>query len=290
MGVRFACHACGKRLNIKTELAGRRGICPACSMRFRIPAYDTETSTPLESDDLISGIDSQSDALSDTSGGVAVRSQTSSISSQRTGAATARNHASGSAKTESSAIGATTNGPSNGHPANPNQPVSPEELLGGSTATWYVRPPSGGQYGPADGPTMGQWMKEGRVADAAMVWRDGWSDWRVAKDVIPVAVIASGVISSGADSSAGNLPSTSQGGGAVADPASGFADWKAKTELATNQPAIAAEADGSREISERSGPLTSNKKKRSQKRIGMSIVLGLIFIALVVALVAVLQR
>ncbi len=48
MGIRFACHECGKRLNIKSELAGRRGVCPACSAKMRIPLSDAETSTPVE--------------------------------------------------------------------------------------------------------------------------------------------------------------------------------------------------------------------------------------------------
>ena len=49
MGIRFACHECGKRLNIKNEFAGRRGVCPACSAKMRIPLSDAETSTPSKS-------------------------------------------------------------------------------------------------------------------------------------------------------------------------------------------------------------------------------------------------
>ncbi|MEL7264252.1 MAG: hypothetical protein AAFP69_05500 [Planctomycetota bacterium] len=55
MGVRFACHVCGKRLNIKTELAGRRGKCPACGQRFRIPTSDQELSIVLDDVDQITG-------------------------------------------------------------------------------------------------------------------------------------------------------------------------------------------------------------------------------------------
>ncbi len=44
MGIRFRCHHCEKKLNIKRELAGRRGICPACQGRFRIPLQDCEFS------------------------------------------------------------------------------------------------------------------------------------------------------------------------------------------------------------------------------------------------------
>ena len=48
MGIRFACHVCQKQLNIKRDLAGRRGICPHCQSRFRIPLEDAEQSTPVD--------------------------------------------------------------------------------------------------------------------------------------------------------------------------------------------------------------------------------------------------
>lgn len=43
---------------------------------------------------------------------------------------------------------------------------------------WYVRPPSGGQYGPVDTAGFRQWIGEGRVAADSWVWRTGWSDWK----------------------------------------------------------------------------------------------------------------
>ncbi|TWT97291.1 DUF4339 domain-containing protein [Neorhodopirellula pilleata] len=265
MGVRFACHACGKRLNIKTELAGRRGICPACSVRFRIPAYDSDTSTPVEADDQDSSIGSQSapSTVAESSGGVAVRTPQTRTKVARQSSAT----------TESQVMSGQVSG-INGHAvgvhsAAPSKPQSLgasgppwQHLLGDATATWYVRPPSGGQYGPADGPTMGQWIQEGRVAELAMVWRDGWTDWRVAKEAIP------GIVSAG-----GHTEVTSVAPSPVKPVAS--------TEtVETVQPT---------EIVHRPGPLESNKKKRSQKRIVMSIVLGLIFLGLVGAFVLVLK-
>ena len=38
MGIRFACHVCGKHLNIKRDLAGRRGVCP--TLLGQIPNSD----------------------------------------------------------------------------------------------------------------------------------------------------------------------------------------------------------------------------------------------------------
>src|SRR5581483_2257198 len=38
---RFACTTCGHILNVKSELAGKRGICPKCQARFDIPMEST---------------------------------------------------------------------------------------------------------------------------------------------------------------------------------------------------------------------------------------------------------
>jgi hypothetical protein len=52
-------------------------------------------------------------------------------------------------------------------------------------AVWYVRPASGGQFGPANGEVMGTWVAEGRVSPDSLVWREGWRDWREAAAVFP---------------------------------------------------------------------------------------------------------
>ncbi len=50
---------------------------------------------------------------------------------------------------------------------------------------WYVRPPSGGQFGPAAGELMRTWLSEGRVSADSLVWREGWRDWQEAGKVFP---------------------------------------------------------------------------------------------------------
>jgi hypothetical protein len=50
---------------------------------------------------------------------------------------------------------------------------------------WYVRPPSGGQFGPATGDVMRTWLAEGRVSVDSLVWREGWRDWQGAGVVFP---------------------------------------------------------------------------------------------------------
>ena len=52
-------------------------------------------------------------------------------------------------------------------------------------AIWYVRPPSGGQFGPARGDTMRKWITEGRVTADSLVWCEGWENWREAGPMFP---------------------------------------------------------------------------------------------------------
>ncbi len=44
MGIRFRCHHCQVELHVKDFQAGRRGRCPECGGKFRIPAQDAEFS------------------------------------------------------------------------------------------------------------------------------------------------------------------------------------------------------------------------------------------------------
>jgi hypothetical protein len=63
--------------------------------------------------------------------------------------------------------------------------AAPDPIAEAPHAVWYVRPPGGGQYGPAVGDVMRKWMVEGRVSADSLVWREGWPDWRKAGKVFP---------------------------------------------------------------------------------------------------------
>ncbi len=163
MGVRFACHGCGKGLNIKTDLAGKRGKCPHCGLRFRIPHEDQALSIPL---------DDQLQAAPDAP---------AQHSSQQ--------HLSEQPLSEPAA-----NEPAANEPA-ANEPAADESAefnpLEEADVVWYVRPPTGGRYGPATGPTVIGWIDEGRVTSDTLLWRDGWPQWRECKEVIPGLLAAS---------------------------------------------------------------------------------------------------
>jgi hypothetical protein len=67
--------------------------------------------------------------------------------------------------------------------AAPSMPGDP--LSEAPDAVWYVRPPAGGQFGPATADVMRNWMGEGRVSPDSLVWREGWRDWQEASGVFP---------------------------------------------------------------------------------------------------------
>jgi hypothetical protein len=91
----------------------------------------------------------------------------------------------------------------------------PDPIAEAPAAIWYVRPASGGQFGPAAGDVMRQWLAQRRVGADSMLWREGWTDWKKAALVFPA-------LSGGVSAAASAAPNRGAG------PASGFAvddDW-----------------------------------------------------------------
>ena len=67
----------------------------------------------------------------------------------------------------------------------PAAPEPPDPIAEAPEMIWYVRPPSGGQFGPAAGELMRTWLSEGRVSADSLVWREGWREWLEAGAVFP---------------------------------------------------------------------------------------------------------
>jgi len=62
---------------------------------------------------------------------------------------------------------------------------APKSPLDEPDALWHVRPPAGGQYGPASGAVLRTWIAENRVTGSTLIWREGWSQWRSARETLP---------------------------------------------------------------------------------------------------------
>lgn len=158
MGIKFHCPN-GHKLNVKTFLAGKKGVCPKCGTKFRIPG---ESEPGLIDSDLEEG-DAGASGIKGGNGAPAGLPQPV--------IATATATAGGPAKSAGSTATAYVPG---GDP-----------IAEGPQLVWYVRPPTGGQFGPAKGDIMRTWLSEGRVTGDSLVWREGWTDWQSAGKVFP---------------------------------------------------------------------------------------------------------
>jgi hypothetical protein len=159
MGIRFYCPN-GHKLNVKEFQAGRTGICPFCGEKMQIPLESTRPSSKQEQDSPQGGayavaIDPESvaeaEAQQPLSPGSATRNKGDSPIFAETRIGTV--------------------------PADP--------LAEGGEVVWYVRPSSGGQFGPATPDVMRVWLAEERIGADSLVWREGWRDWQTAADVFP---------------------------------------------------------------------------------------------------------
>lgn len=161
MGIRFRCPN-GHKLNVKTFQAGMRGVCPYCGAKFTVPAEGTQppSDQPERGEQLDDG--KQGEA------GNVGQPPPQPVAQQ------------------------TTATPPESQPPTASQPPTRDKKAALSSpltedpdALWYVRPPSGGQFGPADGDAMRDWIKDGRVTADSLVWREGWPDWVEAVTVFP---------------------------------------------------------------------------------------------------------
>jgi uncharacterized protein DUF4339 len=218
MGIRFLCPN-GHKLNVKAFQAGRRGICPFCGAKFQIPSESTlqagqasPTDSPPE--------DAVAPGAPIANGGNAFEQnlevhlqqaeaeQAASNESPTPAAWAAQPSDSGEpeqtlAEEPESADAPTPEtaaelGPAataqddaavdeqpDTAPAPVQAPSHPDPLAETPNAVWYVRPPSGGQFGPAQAEMMRGWLTEGRVSAETLVWREGWADWQEAGSVFP---------------------------------------------------------------------------------------------------------
>jgi len=174
MGIRFACHLCSHPLNVKNDLAGRVGVCPKCRGKFRIPLSDSPSSQPLQQTENANAAAAASSATSSS----AIKPQASPRPDDTL--------------SERPMVVAGGDNPVVDPPVGAVSEAAPGEAaaaavspLDEAVAQWFVRPPAGGQYGPATGEVMRLWIGESRITPSTLVWRDGWPQWKSAREVFP---------------------------------------------------------------------------------------------------------
>jgi len=209
MGIRFNCPN-GHKLNVKAFQAGKKGICPYCGTKFVIPIQSTRKSSKEERAALraiaaassvlnplslnaapgdtghmpASPIQMSPPIINLTNAGDDISPLASNFSSQQGVAGTGS-----TSPILPNAAGSTTNTqktiPLDKASAASALTRPADPFLTAGDVVWYVRPPSGGQYGPATVNIMRQWLVEGRISTDTLVWREGWRDWQLASVVFP---------------------------------------------------------------------------------------------------------
>lgn len=177
MGIKFQCPNCGKGLNVKSNLAGRRGVCPGCRGRVQIPAESQAVSSPKAGPIA----ESKRPGADDGSSPVPTRDTrpTETVAPRVFENLSFENLAVEDLEANSFRL---------------DRPQVELEtprathfdwIADAPESVWYVRNRAGGQYGPAIGSIMRTWLQEGRVSRDCYVWREGWAHWRQANDVFP---------------------------------------------------------------------------------------------------------
>ncbi len=163
-------------------------------------------------------------------------------------------------------------------------------------AVWYVRPPSGGQFGPAAGEIMRAWINEGRVTATSLVWRAGWPEWRSAAATFPKLAAT---LTSPAGHSSGHSGLWPGGAAAPVFTSAPTADMAAGQPLATGVP-MGTTVDGSA-LGPMGGDLASSlaeiamerkadprARRRSKKGSDLTLTVSIVLIVLAFILVAIL--
>lgn len=227
MGIKFRCPN-GHKLNVKSFLAGKKGICPHCGVSVRIPegaenvSEDHEGETEIQTGgaatatltkqmaDTVTVANTITLPAAAVTPAVAVVKPVTAVTPLGTppttpviGTAVTANSVAPVAAVAPVAMatpvvpvataapmGAPLASTAMATPLAPSpyamMPAAPvDPIAEAPNAVWYVRPPSGGQFGPARGDIMRKWLGEGRVSADSLVWRDGWQDWKSAVVVFP---------------------------------------------------------------------------------------------------------
>lgn len=169
MGIRFYCPN-GHKVNVKEHQAGQRGLCPTCGVKIQIPWQSTRPSSKEEDAQPQGGATQAPPSPPEPAAPVAVAPALPQTFQTP-------------AATPVAASAAMSQPPPPPAPVPAGGPV--DALTEAGDLVWYVRPPAGGQFGPAAADIMRTWLAEGRVSADALVWREGWRDWREAGGVFP---------------------------------------------------------------------------------------------------------
>lgn len=210
MGIRFYCPN-GHKLNVKSFLAGQRGVCPRCNAKLVIPF---ESTREKGSKDLPIAAEWEEQAKRQSQAGplanapqmgTAVPVNLNAIQPVKPVESSAYPTGGTSAPPTPVPVGEAVaapaptpfflpqeSSPTNFQLPSPSSggglflgmpPKFPDPFADAPEAVWYVRVATGEQYGPVKAPVIRQWLNERRIVADTLIWREGWEEWRTGNQV-----------------------------------------------------------------------------------------------------------
>lgn len=279
MGIRFYCPN-GHKLNVKSELAGKIGICPKCQARMTIPTVSVrepsgktafEERATENSGDADERSNGAATAVSrrEGTGGDAAQSAQNDAGSQKSAVDEPLGKFLLNGDRAEAALGdvlrrAVDGSAQHGRGASRFDDAEP---LRDPRLVWYVRSRDNQQYGPATGDVMAAWINERRIAPQTLVWREDWPAWQEAGRVFP------------------ELERVFEGGEAAASESGGVARASAFASLAE----AAQNSDAARRFADDESRAMRRRKRATKTFIAIAALIALI-LALLGALIFVLLR
>jgi hypothetical protein len=172
MGIKFHCPN-GHKMNVKSFLAGKKGVCPSCGANVVVPMVSEGDAAPAAA--------KPKAATAAVAAGPAL-AETLVDEGAFPSAGAAGSASSAADFPETNAHGGGTNG---AFVPPPSDDPMPAAIAQDPLAIWYTCTPTGDRYGPVSGEALHKWLGEGRVSAKSLVWRDGWAEWQRASIVFP---------------------------------------------------------------------------------------------------------
>lgn len=186
MGIRFFCHHCQSRLNVKFSQAGRPGVCPDCGKTVDVPEesllpgqpklpgerFYVEEKNPPEGSSRLIGLDMQVTMVSDELGETVDTKQNHQTPEPPSPVfASSQDNGSGIFLLDR---------PSPSPDFGKVDPIAtaPEKV-------WYFRNKEIGERGPLKSKAMQLHVDAGDITAGCMVWREDWETWVAAEEAFP---------------------------------------------------------------------------------------------------------
>lgn len=186
----------GHRFKVKDELAGRTGVCPTCSARFRIPRKDAATPAPprptalngpptarvVSLDPRVAAALPVAVALDDADTVDALEPAVDVADAGPDFAPVEDVAAVVEVADDEAAVDEPTD--DQAHDALPVHAALDEQ----SGLAWCVAVRGGAPSAPLDADAMRTWLDSGAASTDHVVWRQDWPEWRPLQDVFPEAL------------------------------------------------------------------------------------------------------